>query len=139
MCGIVSVRREHAALTENPPTTWAVKRDQKGYAVLCCFPSYFLYPPFFLLLSNIVVTRIRGHIAGSSPPSPLRHVPCIYIARRGSTLSSFVDSRCGQKLRITCSIAWPNSTCKVEDHPEKDELTLDLFVWINIVHCRCRQ
>ena len=28
------------------------------------------------------MTRIRGHIASSSSPSPLRFMPCIFIARR---------------------------------------------------------
>ena len=28
------------------------------------------------------ITQIRDHIAGSSPPSPLRFVPCTFIARR---------------------------------------------------------
>ena len=37
---------------------------------------------YFLSLVLIVLTQIRGDIAGSSPPSPLRFVPCIFIARR---------------------------------------------------------
>ena len=50
------------------PFTW--------YYVLLSSPFYSLS----LLL--IVVTQIRSHIAGSSPPSPVRFVPCIFIARR---------------------------------------------------------
>ena len=42
--------------------------------------------PFFslsLLLIILVVTGIRGHmIAGSSPTSPLRFVPCFFMATR---------------------------------------------------------
>ena len=37
----------------------------------------------------IVVTQIRGHIAGSSPPSPLHYVPCFYIARRVQPFSTW--------------------------------------------------
>ena len=45
------------------------------------FPMPLLISPFYSL-SLLVVTQIRGHIAGSSPPYPLRFVPCIFIARR---------------------------------------------------------
>ena len=45
---------------------------------LSFFPSHRLSRRFFSL-SFLVVTQIRGHIAGSSPPSPLR---LIFIARR---------------------------------------------------------
>ena len=42
------------------------------------------HSPFvvLLVLPLQVVTQIRGHIVGSSPPSPLRYVPCMFIARR---------------------------------------------------------
>ena len=52
-----------------------------------CYTSLFVfYPisylrPSFYSLSLLVVTQIRGHIAGSSPPSPLRFVPRIFIAK----------------------------------------------------------
>ena len=47
-----------------------------------------------LFLSLLVVTQIRGHIAASSPPFPLRFVPCIFIARRFQLfLPSLVDER----------------------------------------------
>ena len=39
------------------------------------------YINFALLFSLLVVTQIRGDIAGSSPPSSPRFVPCIFIAR----------------------------------------------------------
>ena len=48
------------------------------------------------ILSPLVVTQIRGHTAGSSPPLPttVRFVLCTFIARRlHSALSSLVDSR----------------------------------------------
>ena len=44
------------------------------------FSSNLLCSPFFSL-SLLGVTQIRGHIAGSSPPSPLRFEPCIFIAK----------------------------------------------------------
>ena len=43
------------------------------------YPIYNLRPSSHLSLLD--VTQIRGHIADSSPPSPLRFVPCISIAR----------------------------------------------------------
>ena len=55
-------------------------------STLFCFSFFFPHPIyifallFFLFL--LVVTLMQGHIAGSSPPSPLRFVPCICIARR---------------------------------------------------------
>ena len=42
-------------------------------------PIYYLH--LYFSLSFLVVAQIRGHIAGSSPPFPLRFVPCIFIAR----------------------------------------------------------
>ena len=48
------------------------------YIYIFFFPSS---SPFFSI-SLLVVTQIQGHIAGSSPPSPLRLVPCNFIARR---------------------------------------------------------
>ena len=44
------------------------------------FSSNLLCSPFFSL-SLLGVTQIRGHKAGSSPPSPLRFDPCIFIAK----------------------------------------------------------
>ena len=50
--------------------------------------------PFFSL-SLQAVAQIRGHIAGSSPPSRLRFVPFMFVARRLEpfTISSLVDWR----------------------------------------------
>ena len=42
----------------------------------------------------IVVTQIRGHIAGSSPPFPLRYIRALHSCReKDSAPSSLVDSR----------------------------------------------
>ena len=51
------------------------------------FFCFFFNMPFIFhrasfLSPLLVVTQIRGHVAGSSPPSPVRFVPCIFIARR---------------------------------------------------------
>ena len=54
----------------------------------------------FLSLSILVLTLIRCHIAGSSPPSPLRLVPCIFIGRR---LQHFLPSSASVKLIYTCT------------------------------------
>ena len=43
------------------------------------FIAFTLRPSFSLPL--LVATQIRGHLAGSSPPSPPRFVPCIFITR----------------------------------------------------------
>ena len=59
---------------------------------LSFFPSHLLSSLFFSL-SLLVVTQIRGHIAGSSPPSRLRFVPCIFCPEKTSALSSLVDWR----------------------------------------------
>ena len=55
------------------------------------FPSHLLSSPF-LLFSLLVVTQIRGHIAGSSPPLPTT-VRALHFFREISALSSLVDSR----------------------------------------------
>ena len=47
--------------------------------------------------SILVVTQIRGHIAGSPPPYPLRFVPCIIIARR---CQPFLSSLTRVELRL---------------------------------------
>ena len=56
-------------------------------------PCHLLSSPFYSL-SLLAVTQIRGHIAGSSPPSnPLRFVPCICYREKISALFPLVDSR----------------------------------------------
>ena len=50
------------------------------YLYLFFHPFYYTRP--FFLSSSLVVPQIRGHIVASSPHSPLRCAPCIFIARR---------------------------------------------------------
>ena len=57
------------------------------------FPSHLLSSPFYSL-SPLVVTQIRGHIAGSFPPSLLRFVPCNFIARRFQLFPRRLASHC---------------------------------------------
>ena len=55
-------------------------------------PSHLLSSPFFFL-SLLVVTQIRGHLAGSSPPLPTT-VRALHLYReKTSSLSSLVDLR----------------------------------------------
>ena len=48
---------------------------------------------FALLFSLLVVTQIRGHIAGSSPPLPTTVRALHFYREKISALSSLVDSR----------------------------------------------
>ena len=63
--------------------------------VFFCHPVYYLHP--FFLAPSLVATQIRGHIAGSFPPSPPRFVPCIFIARR---FQLFLPSSTRVELRL---------------------------------------
>ena len=55
-------------------------------------PSHLLSSPFFFSLPPvIVVTQIRGHIAGSSPPT--RYGSCLAFLSREDFSSSLVDLR----------------------------------------------
>ena len=77
-------------------TFWVVSKlttvsqiDNRG----CIF--FFLSISFiiFALLApapSLFVTQIRGHIAGPTPPSPLRFVPTFFYREKGSALSSLV-------------------------------------------------
>ena len=58
----------------------------------CFFPSHLFSSPFFSLLS-IVVTQIRGHIAGSSPPLPTTVRALHFYREKISARCSLVDSR----------------------------------------------
>ena len=72
------------------------KFRQSGSRISISIMPYTTSSPFFLSLPGIlfiVVTQIRGDIAGSTPPSPLRFVPCIFYREKISALSSLVDSR----------------------------------------------
>ncbi|CAM9693533.1 unnamed protein product [Laminaria digitata] len=76
------------------PTCGEFRRNSK--AEFCGAVSYdrslfvrlfvFFYPMHYLRTSvscpSIVITRIRGHKAGSSPPSPLRFEPSFFIASK---------------------------------------------------------
>ena len=53
-------------------------------------PIYYLRPS---ILSLLVVTQIRGHIAGSSPPLPTTARALHFFREKISALSSLVDSR----------------------------------------------
>ena len=54
-------------------------------------PMYYRGPSFFL--SPLVVTQIRGHIAGSFPPLPTTVRALHFCVEKISALSSLVDSR----------------------------------------------
>ena len=54
----------------------AVAKSAFFFFFFLFFPSHLL-SSHFCLSSSIVVTQIRGHKAGSSPPSPLRYVPSL--------------------------------------------------------------
>ena len=56
------------------------------------FPSHLLSSPFYYL-SLLVVTQIRGHIAGSFPPLPTTVRALHFYREKISALSSLVDSR----------------------------------------------
>ena len=60
------------------------------------FSSHLLYSPY-CSLSLVAVTQIRGHIAGSYPPSPLRIMPLIFIAK---ILQPFLPSSTRVELRL---------------------------------------
>ena len=66
-----------------------------SYKIVVVFPIYYLDPCFSLPIILIVVTQIRGHIAGyPPPPSPLRFVPCIFNARRFQLFPRRLASNC---------------------------------------------
>ena len=56
------------------------------------FPSHLLSSPFYSL-PLLVVTQIRGHIAGSSPPLPTTVRALHFYREKISALSSLVDQR----------------------------------------------
>ena len=65
-----------------------------GFGCCCLFffhPIYYLRPS--VSLSLLVVTQIRGHIAGSSPPLPTTVRALHFYREKISALSSLVDSR----------------------------------------------
>ena len=64
---------------------------------LFLFSFFFFFHPIYYLrpysLSLLVVTQIRGHIAGSSPPLPTAVRALHFYREKISALSSLVDSR----------------------------------------------
>ena len=69
------------------PTTYFVYYSATTFFFLLFFPSHLLSSPF------LVVTQIRGHIAGSSPPLPTTVRALHFYRENISALSSLVDSR----------------------------------------------
>ena len=60
------------------------------------FFFFFFHPIYYLrpsILSLLVVTQIRGHIAGSSPPLPTTVLALHFYPEKISALSSLVDPR----------------------------------------------
>ena len=82
-------------------SSFAVVFEQENNPVADGSPFVRLFACFFtpfiilglLFLSLLVVTRIRGHIAGSSPPPPTTVRALHFHREKISALSSFVDSR----------------------------------------------
>ena len=75
--------------------TWHM-RTWKVFFYWLFFSSNVLSSPFFFSLPSlicIVVTQIRGHIAGSFPPLPATVRAVYFYRERISALSSLVDSR----------------------------------------------
>ena len=73
------------------PLTSGVCACVCGFCFVFSHPIYYFRPSFSLSL--LVVTQIRGHIAGSSPPLPTT-VRALHFYRDSiSAFSSLVDSR----------------------------------------------
>ena len=78
-------------------TIWYSKHHQAAMYLL-----FFFYPISYRRPSFLPPSRNsdRSHIAGSSPPSPLRCAPCIFIARR---LQPFLPSSTRVEIAPTCA------------------------------------
>ena len=78
---------------KNEKYTWYALFLFYYFEVLLFFPSHSVCSPFYSP-SLLVVTQIRGHIAGSSPPLPttVRALQFFY-REKISALSSLVASR----------------------------------------------
>ncbi|CAN0387298.1 unnamed protein product, partial [Laminaria digitata] len=72
---------------------------------------HLLSSPFFSRFL-LVVTQIRDHKAGSSPPSPLRYAPS-FLSEKSSALSSLVDSR---RIVLTHAIKRSRQLVSYERH-----------------------
>ena len=89
---ILRGKKKNLLVSNSVHFTWAAV----GILVLritCLFfhPIYYVRPSFLSLLR--VVTQIRGHIAGSSPPTPLRPRALHFFPEKILALSSFVNCR----------------------------------------------
>ena len=94
---VVRVARGHLV----KQTTSTVLADCLLFLFVLFFsPSHLLSSPSFFL-SLLVVTQIRGHIAGSSPPLPTTVRALHFYREKISALSSLADSR-----RIVPTRAW---------------------------------
>ena len=91
---MVARGRARAGLREALGRDKAVRSSRLNYFLF--FFSFFFHPIYYLrpsILSLLVVTQIRGHIAGSSLPLP-NTVSALHFYRENiSALSSLVDSR----------------------------------------------
>ena len=90
--------------------TSSVSQGTASADFLFFFSSHLLSSPFFSLPPVVVATQIRGHIAGSSPPSPLRFMPCIFVARR---LQPFLPLSTRVELRVPSLLIGVLSSCYV--------------------------
>ena len=72
-----------------------------------CFPSRLLSSPF-CPLSLLVVTQIRGHTAGSSPPLPTHYGSCLAFLSR-EDFSSFFPRR------LASNCAYPRQALSAVD------------------------
>ena len=78
---------------EADSVTYADERAQGTFFFFFFFfLSHLLFSPFYSL-SLLVVTQIRGHIAGSSPPLPTTVRALHFYREKILALSSLVDSR----------------------------------------------
>ena len=65
----------------------------RTYLCTCFFPSRLLYSPFLSCSPLLtVVSQIRGHILGSSPPSPLRYTCLAFLSRDRTSIQHFLPS-----------------------------------------------
>ena len=77
---------------KNEKYTWYALFLFYYFEVLLFFPSHSVCSPFYSP-SLLVVTQIRGHIAGSSPPLPTTVRALHFYREEISALPSLVDSR----------------------------------------------
>ena len=130
---------ERLKLKLHPHTTCGHRLQSYEAAVLDFlflhyFPSQLLSSPFLSCPPiRIGVTQVRGHKVGSSPPSPLRYVPCIFIARRiRHLLPPLVDS-----LASNCACA--QIFVRMYDTPTHRRSAMKVASASSILLCRTLQ